>query len=178
MDEREQDRIATRLKKTAKSSSKRKCCGGAAEISAAHNIWVLKFHQMTSSSGKGYVLHTKNLLGITISSLLPVTSSPMAIFSSSTAIKSAEKFSWCCALFFAFLLLVSYCESEVGVRSAMSHGRPPCEEIYVVGEGETLHSISDKCGDPFIVEENPQIKDDGDVYPGLVLKITHFVRRN
>ncbi|XP_010536496.1 PREDICTED: uncharacterized protein LOC104811486 [Tarenaya hassleriana] len=48
----------------------------------------------------------------------------------------------------------------------------PCEEIYVVGEGETLHSISDKCGDPFIVERNPHIHDPDDVFPGLVIKIT------
>lgn len=48
----------------------------------------------------------------------------------------------------------------------------PCEEIYVVGEGETLHTISDKCGDPFIVERNPHIHDPDDVFPGLVIKIT------
>lgn len=47
-----------------------------------------------------------------------------------------------------------------------------CEEIYVVGEGETLHSISDKCQDPFIVEHNPQIVQDSDVYAGLVIRIT------
>lgn len=50
--------------------------------------------------------------------------------------------------------------------------RRPCDEIYVVGEGETLHSISDKCGDPFIVEQNPHIHDPDDVFPGLVIKIT------
>ncbi|KAF5800473.1 putative LysM domain-containing protein [Helianthus annuus] len=48
----------------------------------------------------------------------------------------------------------------------------PCDEIYVVGEGETLHTISDKCGDPFIVERNPHIHDPDDVFPGLVIKIT------
>ncbi|KAE9592612.1 putative LysM domain-containing protein [Lupinus albus] len=47
----------------------------------------------------------------------------------------------------------------------------PCDEIYVVGEGETLHTISDKCGDPFIVERNPHIHDPDDVFPGLVIKI-------
>lgn len=47
-----------------------------------------------------------------------------------------------------------------------------CEEIYVVGEGETLYSISDKCSDPYIVEKNPHIHDPDDVYPGLVIKIT------
>ncbi|KAI4320039.1 hypothetical protein MLD38_033562 [Melastoma candidum] len=48
----------------------------------------------------------------------------------------------------------------------------PCDEIYVVSEGETLHTISDKCGDPFIVERNPHIHDPDDVFPGLVIKIT------
>lgn len=47
----------------------------------------------------------------------------------------------------------------------------PCDEIYVVGEGETLHTISDKCGDPFILERNPHIYDPDDVFPGLVIKI-------
>lgn len=50
----------------------------------------------------------------------------------------------------------------------------PCEEIYMVEEGETLHSISDKCGDPFIVERNPHIHDPDDVFPGLVLRIAPF----
>ncbi|XP_057546695.1 uncharacterized protein LOC130825469 [Amaranthus tricolor] len=47
----------------------------------------------------------------------------------------------------------------------------PCDEIYVVGEGETLNTISDKCGDPYIVERNPHIHDPDDVFPGLVIKI-------
>lgn len=47
-----------------------------------------------------------------------------------------------------------------------------CDEIYVVQEGETLHTISNKCGDPFIVEQNPHIHDPDDVFPGLVIKIT------
>ncbi|CAL5401120.1 unnamed protein product [Camellia sinensis] len=54
----------------------------------------------------------------------------------------------------------------------MSNPRRPCDEIYVVGEGETLHTISDKCGDPFIVEKNPHIHDPDDVFPGLVIMVT------
>lgn len=50
-----------------------------------------------------------------------------------------------------------------------------CEEIYVVREGETLHTISEKCGDPFIVENNPHIHDPDDVFPGLVIKISPFL---
>lgn len=48
----------------------------------------------------------------------------------------------------------------------------PCEEIYVVGEGETLQTISAKCSDPFILEENTHVNDHDDVFPGLVLRIT------
>uniref|UniRef100_A0A5K0XIV2 LysM domain-containing protein n=1 Tax=Nymphaea colorata TaxID=210225 RepID=A0A5K0XIV2_9MAGN len=53
---------------------------------------------------------------------------------------------------------------------AMGHGHR-CEEIYVVREGETLNTISEKCGDPFIVENNPHIQDPDDVFPGLIIKI-------
>ncbi|PPD76391.1 hypothetical protein GOBAR_DD26664 [Gossypium barbadense] len=60
--------------------------------------------------------------------------------------------------------------SDEPVRGSQLRNRP-CDEIYVVGEGETLHSISDKCGDPFIVERNPHIHDPDDVFPGLVIKI-------
>ncbi|CAL1371404.1 unnamed protein product [Linum trigynum] len=57
-------------------------------------------------------------------------------------------------------------------------GGRACEEIYVVGEGETLNTISEKCGDPYIVEENPHIHDPDEVFPGLVIKITPFFPRN
>ena len=50
----------------------------------------------------------------------------------------------------------------------------PCAEIYVVRGGETLHSISEKCGDPFILEENPHVHDPDDVFAGLLLKVTPF----
>ncbi|KZT76922.1 peptidoglycan-binding LysM domain-containing family protein [Dorcoceras hygrometricum] len=64
-------------------------------------------------------------------------------------------------------------ESYSAASTAGSLMRPrPCDEIYVVGEGETLHTISDKCSDPFIVERNPHIHDPDDVFPGLVIKIT------
>ncbi|CAN1267389.1 hypothetical protein LINPERPRIM_LOCUS12813 [Linum perenne] len=58
--------------------------------------------------------------------------------------------------------------------TAAQLGNRACEEIYVVGDGETLNTISEKCGDPFIVEENPHIHDPDDVFPGLVIKITPF----
>nr|ABR16814.1 unknown [Picea sitchensis] len=51
------------------------------------------------------------------------------------------------------------------------HNRP-CEEIYIVGEGETLQTISEKCNAPFILFDNPHIQDTDDIYEGLPLKIT------
>ncbi|KAH7839944.1 hypothetical protein Vadar_010546 [Vaccinium darrowii] len=93
--------------------------------------------------------------------------------------------SWYCAILLVvliFLALVDEISSttttttdETTVRGNRFMERP-CEEIYIVAEGETLHTISDKCGDPFIVEENPHIQDPDDVFPGLVIKITPFIR--
>ncbi|KAL2920589.1 Cholinephosphotransferase 1 [Bienertia sinuspersici] len=57
------------------------------------------------------------------------------------------------------------------IKTSNLFAHRPCDEIYVVSEGETLHTISDKCGDPFIVERNPHIHDPDDVFPGLVIKI-------
>ncbi|KAJ4706110.1 Peptidoglycan-binding LysM domain-containing family protein [Melia azedarach] len=83
--------------------------------------------------------------------------------------------SWYCAIvLLALILLGSIRESSQAdetVRGNKLLDRP-CDEIYVVREGETLHTISDKCGDPYIVERNPHIHDPDDVFPGLVIKIT------
>ncbi|XAR63125.1 hypothetical protein NMG60_11022958 [Bertholletia excelsa] len=85
---------------------------------------------------------------------------------------------WYCGFtLLALLMLSSLSENRYsltehladGSHLASAHRR--CEEIYVVGEGETLHTISDKCGDPFIVERNPHIHDPDDVFPGLVIMI-------
>ncbi|KAK8672155.1 hypothetical protein V6N13_110528 [Hibiscus sabdariffa] len=98
------------------------------------------------------------------------------VSSTSTSIAMADKVSWYCALFMAAMLVMSCCEepSEPVVR----HWNKPCDEIYMVGEGETLQTIGDKCGDPFIVEHNPHIHDPDDVFPGLVIKITPFPNNN
>ncbi|XP_009621487.1 uncharacterized protein [Nicotiana tomentosiformis] len=100
-------------------------------------------------------------------------------FNSSIAL--AEKVSWYCGLFLAIMLVLSwfdqYNESEFIVQmqqQKMVREKMPCDEIYVVREGETLQTISEKCGDPFIVEENPHIHDPDDVFPGLIIKITPF----
>lgn len=90
---------------------------------------------------------------------------------------AADSASWYCAMvLLAMILLGSIRESTVAEEGEPIKGnnllQRPCDEIYVVGEGETLHTISDKCNDPFIVERNPHIHDPDDVFPGLVIKIT------
>ncbi|CAL9153244.1 unnamed protein product [Musa hybrid cultivar] len=94
---------------------------------------------------------------------------------------AAKKLSWCCALLL-MVLLVSSCRNyvdeggdvEAPLWASRGSSDQPCDDIYVVREGETLHTISEKCDDPYILEENPHIQDFDDVYPGLVLKITPF----
>ncbi|KAJ3680053.1 hypothetical protein LUZ60_016331 [Juncus effusus] len=87
-----------------------------------------------------------------------------------------ETATWPCALILITLILLNSLHEEqpaepLTIRGPNLHERP-CDELYVVTEGETLHSISDKCHDPFILEENPHIHDPDDVFPGLVIKIT------
>ncbi|KAI4348986.1 hypothetical protein L6164_009646 [Bauhinia variegata] len=95
---------------------------------------------------------------------------------SSTAM--AERISWYCAVFLALMLVLSCCESSKGELAIQilqpEDMKKHCDEIYVVREGETLQTISEKCGDPYIVEENPHIHDPDDVFPGLVIKINPF----
>lgn len=97
------------------------------------------------------------------------------------SLPSADSVSWYCAVvLLGFILLggtarKSYsAEATAGGNGGNLLRTRPCDEIYVVGEGETLHTISDRCGDPFIVERNPHIHDPDDVFPGLVIKITPY----
>ncbi|KAF0916206.1 hypothetical protein E2562_000798 [Oryza meyeriana var. granulata] len=102
--------------------------------------------------------------------------------SSSWVAAAADTASWCLALSLVALLLVCSLgpggagerqgAGAVGVVRGAALSARPCEEIYVVAEGETLHSISDRCGDPYILEQNPHVHDPDDVFPGLVIKIT------
>ncbi|XP_071700255.1 uncharacterized protein [Rutidosis leptorrhynchoides] len=104
----------------------------------------------------------------------------MAVVHSSTTLPAT--LSWYCSLFFLIMLVLSCCDQSFDTENETmlkrvytfdaSYG--PCDEIYVVREGETLHTISEKCGDPYIIEENPHIHDPDDVFPGLVIKITPF----
>ncbi|KAK7355434.1 hypothetical protein VNO80_14690 [Phaseolus coccineus] len=108
----------------------------------------------------------------------------MACGCSSTA--TAEKISWNCAVFVAVMLVLSSCESntrdftnQMFQETVKNRNyNKVCDEIYVVREGETLQTISEKCGDPYIVEENPHIHDPDDVFPGLVIKINPFTNRS
>ncbi|KAK7278644.1 hypothetical protein RJT34_23678 [Clitoria ternatea] len=108
----------------------------------------------------------------------------MACVCSSAAM--AEKISWNCAVLVALMLVLSSCESntsEFSERNIVTTNsnniyNKVCDEIYVVREGETLQTISEKCGDPYIVEENPHIHDPDDVFPGLVIKINPFTIRS
>jgi hypothetical protein len=98
------------------------------------------------------------------------------------AVSVADAASWWCAVALVALVLLGALRAETTTAGDVAGrqfrgprlGGPaarPCEEVYVVGEGETLHSISDKCGDPFIVERNPHIHDPDDVFPGLVIAL-------
>ncbi|KAK7280007.1 hypothetical protein RJT34_25069 [Clitoria ternatea] len=88
---------------------------------------------------------------------------------------SSESASWYCAIVLLGMILLGSIRQSTVVDGEAVRGNNlrdrACDEIYVVGEGETLHTISDKCGDPFIVERNPHIHDPDDVFPGLVIKI-------
>ena len=90
-------------------------------------------------------------------------------------------------MFVALMLVLSCCESSTNddqdtvVHNYNVHNdyyHKACDEIYVVREGETLQTIGEKCGDPYIVEENPHIHDPDDVFPGLVIKINPFANRS
>ncbi|KAG2278344.1 hypothetical protein Bca52824_060899 [Brassica carinata] len=90
---------------------------------------------------------------------------------------SSDIAAWCSAVvLLSLILMLSVRENNASNDSVrgFQFSEKPCEEIYVVGEGETLHTIGDKCGDPFIVERNPHIHDPDDVFPGLVLRIAPF----
>ncbi|XP_062152875.1 uncharacterized protein LOC133861172 [Alnus glutinosa] len=104
-----------------------------------------------------------------------MASSPTSKITMKASKSIADVASWYCAVvLLGLILLASIRENSVADEPVRGNkfSERPCDEIYVVGEGETLHTISDKCGDPYIVERNPHIHDPDDVFPGLVIKIT------
>jgi len=48
---------------------------------------------------------------------------------------------------------------------------PPCDEFYMVKEGETYYSIAEKCDDQSILFSNPDVHDSEDIVPGVILRI-------
>ncbi|CAN6481142.1 unnamed protein product [Victoria cruziana] len=92
------------------------------------------------------------------------------------AAAAADAASWYCAVAVVALILVAlFHEDRPGAavaEAAVAVAGRPCDEIYVVEEGETLHTISDRCDDPFIVERNPHIQDPDDIFPGLVIRLS------
>ncbi|RDX77177.1 hypothetical protein CR513_42741, partial [Mucuna pruriens] len=97
--------------------------------------------------------------------------------SSAATKRIGDSASWYCAMVLLGMILLgsireSSMEEEVESVKGNNLRERPCDEIYVVGEGETLHTISDKCNDPFIVERNPHIHDPDDVFPGLTKSVS------
>ncbi|ERN19405.1 hypothetical protein AMTRI_Chr09g22510 [Amborella trichopoda] len=94
--------------------------------------------------------------------------------SSTRELGAIDMASWYFTLLLVSLIVLGFLrlDWEATTKGAERHHRRTCDEIYVVEEGETLHTIGEKCGDPYIVETNPHIQDPDDVFPGLVIKIT------
>ena len=47
------------------------------------------------------------------------------------------------------------------------------KEIYIIGDGETLQTINEKCNAPFILIDNPHIQDIEDIFEHVPRKITY-----
>ncbi|XP_031495671.1 uncharacterized protein LOC116261180 [Nymphaea colorata] len=93
------------------------------------------------------------------------------------AAAAVDAASWYCAVAVVALILLALFHQDrpggaVAAEAAVAVSGRPCDEIYVVEEGETLHTISDRCDDPFIVERNPHIHDPDDIFPGLVIRLS------
>jgi hypothetical protein len=76
------------------------------------------------------------------------------------------------ALNFSILFVIVFITAVATARPVVKK-EYQCEEIYIVGEGETLQTISEKCNAPFILFDNPHIEDTDDIYEGVPLKITY-----
>ncbi|KAG0460693.1 hypothetical protein HPP92_020605 [Vanilla planifolia] len=90
--------------------------------------------------------------------------------SSAAAIRMVDLFLSLLAVGAAAMLLVGSIPADPRTPEAEAvSSRRPCDELYIVGEGETLLSIIDKCGDSFVLEDNPHVHDYDDIFPGQVL---------
>ena len=77
---------------------------------------------------------------------------------------------------FSFLMAIMFITALATARPIVREEHP-CEEIYIVGDGETLQTISEKCNAPFILDDNPQIQDTDDIYEGLPLQLSYEMYR-
>ncbi|KMZ64196.1 hypothetical protein ZOSMA_37G00760 [Zostera marina] len=91
-----------------------------------------------------------------------------AVVRVSRVVDAANTVSICCAAMLVMLILLSPLMESCLLSRKGNNRRRACDEIYMVREGETLNSISDKCNDPYIIEH---IQDPDDVFPGLVVWI-------
>lgn len=92
---------------------------------------------------------------------------------------------WCTIMLAAVVLMVAYIEKshylvineeQLETLNAEESSicisiEKLCDEFYVVGEGETFYSITEKCNDPYILMRNPQIQDPNDIFPGVILRL-------
>ena len=76
------------------------------------------------------------------------------------------------SLGFSFWFVIVFLAALATARP-ISKKEHRCEEIYIVGDGETLQTISEKCNAPFILFDNPHIQDIDDISEGVPLKITY-----
>lgn len=67
------------------------------------------------------------------------------------------------------VLQVAFFAYGEGRRLREEERQQSCDEYYVAEEGDTLQTISVKCNNIFILEDNPQINDSDDIGPGTVL---------
>ena len=72
------------------------------------------------------------------------------------------------------VILVIFYVVFVGSYAIRDLRTRPCEEIYVVTDGETLQSISTRCNAPFILVDNPHVLDTDDVGAGTVLTVKSY----
>lgn len=72
-------------------------------------------------------------------------------------------------LLISLLLILQVVFFTSGEGRRLSERRQPCDEYYVAEEDDTLQTISVKCDNIFILEDNPQINDSDDIGPGTVL---------
>jgi hypothetical protein len=73
-----------------------------------------------------------------------------------------------------FIILLITCLVALLIVNDAKDIELPCDEFYVVEEGETLNSIAYKCNDPYIISRNPHVHDAEDIFPGEVLRIIAY----